>query len=402
MSGIIETTRVLVDRIVEIIKVKLVDPSSGSAARVTGGAVHVTGDFATQVPSSGENAINVVVSYTAGGATADKQDAQTAILTDIETNTGLGATEATLADVKTAVESIDTKITACDTTGKATETKQDDAIVILNNIETNTGLGATEATLAALDAKVTACNTGAIAGTVTANAGTNLNTSALALEAGGNLAAVSTSLSSIDGKITACNTGAIAGTVTANAGTNLNTSALALETGGNLAATAGSAASIDGKITACNTGAVVVSSGTITGITNPVAVTGTFWQATQPVIGTVAVSNHPTEFPLPAAQVATLTPPAAITGFATETTLSAINGKLAAEFEVNEIENASATITYVGAETAAGVWWIRKMDSTSGSAIGHATEVNNATYTTYTDAWTNRATLTYGLYSEAF
>lgn len=41
---------------------------------------------------------------------------------------------------------------------------------------------------------------------------------------------------SIDGKITACNTGAIAGSVTANAGTNLNTSALAVESGGNLAA----------------------------------------------------------------------------------------------------------------------------------------------------------------------
>lgn len=44
-----------------------------------------------------------------------------------------------------------------------------------------------------------------------------------------------------------------------------------------------SLASIDGKITAVNTGAVVISSGTITGITNPVAVTGTFWQATQPI-----------------------------------------------------------------------------------------------------------------------
>ena len=175
-----------------------------------------------------------------------------------------------------------------------------------------------------------------------------------------------------------------------------------IETNTGLGATEATLSALNTKVTACNTGAVVVSSGTITGITNPVAVTGTFWQATQPVSGTVAVSNHPTEFPLPAAQVATLTPPAAITGFATETTLSAINGKLAAEFEVNEIENASATITYVGAETAAGVWWIRKMDSTSGSAIGHATEVNNATYTTYATAWTNRATLTYGNYSGAF
>ena len=64
----------------------------------------------------------------------------------------------------------------------------------------------------------------------------------------------------------------VSGTVTANAGTNLNTSTLALETGGNLATIAGDTTSIDGKITACNTGAVVVSSGTITGITNAVQV----------------------------------------------------------------------------------------------------------------------------------
>jgi hypothetical protein len=99
---------------------------------------------------------------------------------------------------------------------------------------------------------------------VTANAGTNLNTSALALETGGNLATIAGDTTSIDGKITACDTGSIAGTVTANAGTNLNTSALALETGGNLATIAGDTTSIDGKITACNTGAVVISSGAVT------------------------------------------------------------------------------------------------------------------------------------------
>lgn len=55
---------------------------------------------------------------------------------------------------------------------------------------------------------------------------------------------------SIDSKITACNTGAIAGSVTANAGTNLNTSALALETGGNLATIAGDTTSIDAKLPA--------------------------------------------------------------------------------------------------------------------------------------------------------
>jgi hypothetical protein len=40
-------------------------------------------------------------------------------------------------------------------------------------------------------------------------------------------------------------------------------------------------------------------------------VSGTFWPATQPV------SGFPADYPLPAAQVSTLTPPAAITGFAT-------------------------------------------------------------------------------------
>lgn len=48
---------------------------------------------------------------------------------------------------------------------------------------------------------------------------------------------------------------AITGTVTANAGTNLNTSALATES---------TLSTLDGKVTACNTGAVVVSSGAIT------------------------------------------------------------------------------------------------------------------------------------------
>ena len=48
---------------------------------------------------------------------------------------------------------------------------------------------------------------------------------------------------------------AITGTVTANAGTNLNTSALATEA---------TLSTLDGKVTACNTGAVVVSSGAIT------------------------------------------------------------------------------------------------------------------------------------------
>jgi hypothetical protein len=92
--------------------------------------------------------------------------------------------------------------------------------------------------------------TQAISGTITANAGSNLNTSALALESGGNLAAIATALAGtvdVAGAVTVSNfpgsfdvsnfpaTQAVSGTITANAGTNLNTSALALESGGNLA-----------------------------------------------------------------------------------------------------------------------------------------------------------------------
>jgi hypothetical protein len=77
-----------------------------------------------------------------------------------------------------------------------------------------------------------------VAGIVTANAGENLNTSTLALESGGNLATLAETVSA--GKVQ------VAGTVTANAGTNLNTSTLALESGGNLATIAGTVAA--GKV----------------------------------------------------------------------------------------------------------------------------------------------------------
>lgn len=75
-----------------------------------------------------------------------------------------------------------------------------------------------------------------------------------------------------------------------------------------------SLASIDGKIVAVNTGAVVIASGTITSITNPVAVTGTFFQATQPISATA--------LPLPAG--------ASTSGLQTtgNTSLSSIDGKI--------------------------------------------------------------------------
>jgi hypothetical protein len=82
--------------------------------------------------------------------------------------------------------------------------------------------------------------------------------------------------------------------------------------------------------------------------------------------------------------------------------VSAVVANLPVEFGVNEIEEASATVKYIGAETADGEWWIRELDTTAGTVFGHATVMNNPTYSSYALAWADRATLTYGLYSEAF
>lgn len=68
----------------------------------------------------------------------------------------------------------------------------------------------------------------------------------------------------------------------------ISAAALPLPSG---AATESTLATLDGKVTACNTGAVVISSGVITRITNTVAVTGMFWQATQPV-SLASVPSH--------------------------------------------------------------------------------------------------------------
>ncbi len=65
-------------------------------------------------------------------------------------------------------------------------------------------------------------------------------------------------------------------TVTASAGTNLNTSALALETGGHLA-------SLDTKTTACNTGAVVIASSALP--------SGAATLAKQPALGTAGTAS---------------------------------------------------------------------------------------------------------------
>jgi hypothetical protein len=195
-----------------------------------------------------------------------------------------------------------------------------------------------------------------VSGTVTANAGTNLNTSALALDAtltggtqqskitdGTNVATVkaASTLPAATDKalvVTARDsipvtgtfwqatqpvsgtfwqaTQPVSGTVTANAGTNLNTSALALDatlTGGTQQTKITDGTNV-ATVKAASTAAVATDKAVVVtqSPNNTVGVTGTFWQATQPVSGTFWQTTQPisaASLPLPtgAAADATLT-----------------------------------------------------------------------------------------------
>lgn len=56
-----------------------------------------------------------------------------------------------------------------------------------------------------------------------------------------------------------------------------------------------------------------------------------------------------------------------------------------------------SSIQYFGYQDSDGAWMIAKHDKTSGDNMRFATVSNNSSYSDYTSAWTNRASLTYGL-----
>ena len=69
---------------------------------------------------------------------------------------------------------------------------------------------------------------------------------------------------------------------------------------------------------------------------------------------------------------------------------------------VNNVDEASSTLTYVGKELASGDWLIQKIDESSGTSIQYATKKNNSGTSDYSTAWSNRTSLTYQDYQEAF
>ena len=73
------------------------------------------------------------------------------------------------------------------------------------------------------------------------------------------------------------------------------------------------------------------------------------------------------------------------------------------KFSGNDFEDVG-TALYIGKESATGEWWLKKVDTSVDGALptGHASVTNNPAITSYTSAWTNRATLTYGDFTGAF
>lgn len=79
-------------------------------------------------------------------------------------------------------------------------------------------------------------------------------------------------------------------------------------------------------------------------------------------------------------------------------TLDALN-----HFATNDIDKVDSTTFYEGLEDSNGYWQVVK-NVTDGNqtSMRFATQKNNISITNYSDAWTNRATLTFDTYSVAF
>ncbi len=65
-----------------------------------------------------------------------------------------------------------------------------------------------------------------------------------------------------------------------------------------------------------------------------------------------------------------------------------------ADYSVNDMAD-----TYFGFTKPDGTWLVKQVTDTS---VTYATVSNNGTVTSYTDAWANKATLTYERFDEAF
>lgn len=68
-----------------------------------------------------------------------------------------------------------------------------------------------------------------------------------------------------------------------------------------------------------------------------------------------------------------------------------------ADFSTNDLDEGATS--YFGKTKPDGTWLVQRLTDTS---VSYATVTNNGSVTTYTDAWTDRLTLTYGRFDQAF
>lgn len=72
-------------------------------------------------------------------------------------------------------------------------------------------------------------------------------------------------------------------------------------------------------------------------------------------------------------------------------------------YGTNDVDKNDNGVVYEGLEDSDGGWQVVSISQDGGVTSNRYANIrNNAIYTNYTDAWTNRTTLTYELYGEAF
>lgn len=79
------------------------------------------------------------------------------------------------------------------------------------------------------------------------------------------------------------------------------------------------------------------------------------------------------------------------------TQLLDINQSISGGYQTNNLEDAATT--YIGKSKTDGTWLVEKFIDSTGVKT-YANLSNNGSVSTYSDAWTNRATLTYGRFDE--
>jgi len=302
-----------------------------------------------------------------GTVTANLSATDNAVLDDIAANQTDASQKTQISDgAGNAVTVTGNKLdvnASVDTTGLATSAKQDDIITAIGDIPGGGGVQYVEDDAAAANPTGTAINLirADTPDAVTTTDGDNLSARGTnkgelyvkhidaipvtdnggALTVDGTVAVTNAGITTIAGavagtemQVDVLTLPSVTGTVTANAGTNLNTSTLALEAGGNLAAIKAKTDNIPalGQALAAASVPVILPAATVTTLTPPAAITGFATSAKQ---DTIIDNVDGIEGLLTTIDADTGT----IAGkdFATQTTLAAMNAKMVTGIDIGDV-----------------------------------------------------------------